>query len=63
MAGYSYSYYDTLDLNSNGSCDYNLVAGRLTKNGKTSKADVKTVKIEDWNDDIGQGVCGFKTAE
>lgn len=63
VAGYSYNYYDTLDQNNNGSCDYNLLAGRLAKNSKTLKADAKTVKIEDWNDDIGQDVCGFKTAE
>ena len=63
VAGYSYSHCDTLDQNNNGSCDYNLLAGKLTKNGNTSKADVKTVNIEDWNDDIGLGVCGFNTAE
>jgi hypothetical protein len=59
VAGYTYSYYDTLDPDSNGPCDYNVLTGKVTKNGKDSKTDPRTVKIEDWDDQVGQKACGL----
>ncbi len=60
VAGYTYNYYDTLDTNNNGSCDYNVLTGKVTKNGKDSKAEPKTIKIEDWDDQAGQKNCGLQ---
>jgi hypothetical protein len=62
VAGYTYNYYDTLDTNHNGSCDYNVLTGKVTKDGKDSKAEPQTIKIEDWDDKLGQKGCGFKAS-
>ncbi|TCR92832.1 hypothetical protein [Rhizobium sp. BK376] len=60
VAGYTYNYYDTLDPDHNGSCDYNVLTGKVTKDGKDTKAEPKTIKIEDWDDQVGQTGCGIK---
>ncbi|MBN8953887.1 MULTISPECIES: hypothetical protein [unclassified Rhizobium] len=58
VAGYTYESRDTLEPESSHSCDYNVLTGKVTKDGKTLKADARTVSIQDWQDDIGQKACG-----
>ena len=58
VAGYTYDSRDTLEPDNSHSCDYNVLTGKVTKDGKTLKADAKTVSIQDWQDDIGQKACG-----
>lgn len=58
VAGYSYDFRDNLEPNNSYSCDYNVLTGKVTKDGKMLKADAKTVSIRDWQDDIGQKACG-----
>ncbi|NEI69679.1 hypothetical protein GR212_08875 [Rhizobium lusitanum] len=57
VAGYTYDSSDTLEPDNSHSCDYNVLTGKVTKDGKTLKADAKTVSIQDWQDDIGQKAC------
>ncbi|NTI21839.1 hypothetical protein G6M87_08110 [Rhizobium rhizogenes] len=58
VAGYTYVYRDTLNPDGGYSCDYNVLTGKATKGGKDLKTEGKTVKIEDWEDDLGQKGCG-----
>jgi hypothetical protein len=58
VAGYTFSHYDTLDTNDNGACDYNVLTGKVTRDGRTSKVDAGTISIAEWDDDIGQKACG-----
>ncbi|SCB15418.1 hypothetical protein GA0061102_100431 [Rhizobium miluonense] len=58
VAGYTYDSRDTLEPNNSHNCDYNVLTGKVTKDGKTLKAEAKTVSIQDWQDDIGQKACG-----
>ncbi|WFU10178.1 hypothetical protein QA646_04760 [Rhizobium sp. CB3090] len=58
VAGFTYDYRDNLDPDGSYSCDYNVLTGKATKGGKDLKAEAKTIKIEDWNDDIGHKGCG-----
>jgi hypothetical protein len=58
VAGYTYNYRDTLDTKAGFTCDYNVLTGKAAKGGKDLKAEAKTIKIEDWNDDVGQKGCG-----
>ncbi|NLR95727.1 hypothetical protein HGP17_02620 [Rhizobium sp. P38BS-XIX] len=58
VAGYTYESVDTLAPDDSHSCDYNVLTGKVTKDGKTLKADARTVSIQDWNDDLGQKACG-----
>jgi len=57
VAGYTYSYYDTID-NDSGSCDYNVVTGKLTRDETARSVAPRTVSIEDWTDEIGSTACG-----
>lgn len=56
VAGFTYSWYDTLNLEDNGTCDLNLLSGRgyLTKNEVTQ--DVRTefapLPVTQWNDEL-----------
>lgn len=45
VAGYSYSYYDTLDLDANGECDLNLLTGKGTVDDKAIRFDRKAPSI------------------
>ena len=58
VAGYTYDYRDTLKPDSGYSCDYNVLTGKATKDGKDLKAEARTINIQDWQDDLGQKVCG-----
>jgi hypothetical protein len=57
VAGYTYSDYDTID-NDSGSCDYNVVTGKLTRDETARSVAPRTVSIEDWTDEIGSTACG-----
>jgi hypothetical protein len=58
VAGYTYSDYDTIDNDDNGQCDYNVLTGRVSRDGKASKVDGKTIAITDWDDAVGRKACG-----
>ncbi|PPJ48660.1 hypothetical protein C0075_15130 [Rhizobium sp. KAs_5_22] len=59
VAGYTYTYYDTLDLENSGSCDYNVVTGKLKRDETAQSVAPATVSIEDWTDEIGSKACGL----
>lgn len=59
VAGYTHDYYDTIDLNDGGKCDYNVLTGKVTRDGKAGKADARTIAVADWTDDIGNKACGY----
>lgn len=59
VAGFTYSHYDTLDPDNNGTCDYNVLSGKVSSGGKDRKAEVKTVAIGDWTDEFGMKACGI----
>ncbi|WP_454745504.1 hypothetical protein [Ciceribacter selenitireducens] len=59
VAGYTYHYYDTIDPDDTGTCDYNVVTGKLTRDEATRSEAPRTVSIEDWTDEIGSKACGF----
>ncbi|WP_283194789.1 hypothetical protein [Rhizobium sp. AN80A] len=59
VAGYTYSYYDTLDTDDTGQCDYNILTGKVMAKGKASTVEPKTIAVGDWQDEVGQKACGF----
>ncbi|MBB5572192.1 MULTISPECIES: hypothetical protein [Rhizobium] len=58
VAGYTYDLRDNLKAEESYSCDYNVLTGKATKGGRELTAEAKTIRIEDWNDDIGHKGCG-----
>jgi hypothetical protein len=58
VAGYTFSHYDTLDTNDTGACDYNVLTGKVTRDGNASKIDAKAISIAEWDDEVGQKACG-----
>lgn len=48
VAGYTYSYYDTLNPEHAGQCDINLLTGKGTHNDKTFKTKFPAMKVADW---------------
>jgi hypothetical protein len=48
VAGYTYSYYDTIDPDANGQCDVNLLTGKGVLNDKTFKTSLKAMPVQDW---------------
>ncbi|MBN9670911.1 hypothetical protein [Roseibium aggregatum] len=48
VAGYTYSYYDTLDPNGAGQCDVNLLTGKGNLNGKTFKTSLPSLPVAEW---------------
>lgn len=59
VAGYTYSYRDTLDPNTTGECDLNVITGKGSANGKPVSIPGAEVTFLDWNDDTGLKACGF----
>lgn len=68
VAGFTYSYYDTLEPENSGNCDLNVLTGK----GVASKGDGKGGEIKlkisvqpefmpfkDWPDDGGMKACGI----
>lgn len=60
VAGFTYSDHDTLDPKSGGSCDYNVLSGKISSKGKDSKVEAKTIKIADWDDTLAMTACGIQ---
>lgn len=58
VAGYTYSSYDTLDLDNTTDCDFNVLTGKGKSNGKPVAIKGEIVLLKDWSDDRGQSVCG-----
>ncbi|WP_026187414.1 hypothetical protein [Ensifer sp. BR816] len=57
VAGYTYSSYDTLDLDNTTQCDFNVLSGKGTANAKPIRAKGATIPLKDWSDEIGQRAC------
>lgn len=68
VAGFTYSYYDTLDPNANGDCDLNVLTGKGVANKPDGKgghiklqisAGPEFAPFKDWPDDGGTRACGI----
>ena len=57
VAGYTYTSYDTLDLDNTTDCDFNVLTGKGKSNGKPVATKGEIVLLKDWNDETGQKVC------
>ncbi|WP_428648828.1 hypothetical protein [Roseibium sp.] len=57
VAGYTYSYYDTLDPDAGGQCDVNLLTGRGEHNGKSFKTKLGAMPAGDWTMDTRPAEC------
>jgi hypothetical protein len=66
VAGFTYSYYDTLDEANNGDCDLNVLTGKGVANVPDGKGGSKKIAIalapqfipfKDWPDDGGMKAC------
>lgn len=57
VAGYTYSYYDTLDPDANGQCDVNLLTGKGVLNGKNFKTSLGALPVQDWTMDTRPPEC------
>lgn len=60
VAGYTYTSYDTLDLDNTTECDFNVLTGKGKSNGKPVATKGEIVLLKDWLDDRGQAVCGTR---
>jgi hypothetical protein len=63
VAGYTYAFYDTLDLEVNGSCDLNLLTGKgeVSRNGVSEvlESDLVRISVETWKARAGDDPCGL----
>ncbi|GAB4518535.1 MAG: hypothetical protein Tsb0019_18730 [Roseibium sp.] len=57
VAGYTLSYYDTLDPDAAGECDVNLLTGRGVHKGKSFKTSLKALPVADWTMDTQPPEC------
>lgn len=57
VAGYTYTSYDTLDLDNTTDCDFNVLTGKGKSNGKPVATKGEIVLLKDWSDETGQKVC------
>ncbi|MHA7772444.1 hypothetical protein [Roseibium sp. M-1] len=57
VAGYTYSYYDTLDPDANGLCDVNLLTGKGELNGKPIKTTLGALPAQSWTMDTRPPEC------
>lgn len=57
VAGFTFDYRDNLEAERSYSCDYNVLTGKATKRDKQFKAEARTIRIEDWDDEIGRKIC------
>ncbi len=58
VAGYTYTSYDTLDLDNTTDCDFNVLTGKGKSNDKPVAEKGEIVLLTDWSDDRGQSACG-----
>ena len=68
VAGFTYSYRDTLDLNNSGDCDLNVLTGKGIANEADGKGghikrqisvDAQFIPLKDWLRDGGTKACGL----
>jgi len=57
IAGYTFSYYDTLDPDAAGQCDVNLLTGSGVHNDKKFKTGLPATKAGDWTMDTRPPEC------
>ncbi len=60
VAGYTFSWYDTLDEANNGECDLNLFSGKGVVKGKPITFEPQRTAITDWLDERAQQLCGLR---
>ncbi|MEM7302516.1 MAG: hypothetical protein AAF468_15665 [Pseudomonadota bacterium] len=59
VAGFTHSYYDTLNNDDIGNCDLNMLSGRGKVNDKAVRFKRSSVELTNWKDSLGISVCGF----
>jgi hypothetical protein len=59
VAGYTYSYHDTLDLSAGGTCDVNLLTGKGVRNDKEFRTTLKPMSLQTWTADSEPKECNF----
>jgi hypothetical protein len=59
VAGFTYSYHDTLDLSAGGTCDVNLLTGKGVKNDKEFRTTLKPLNLQAWTEDSEPKECNF----
>lgn len=57
VAGFTYTFNDTLDHDQAGSCDLNLLTGRGIRNGVQFATGSQRINLVDWDDSIGLTAC------
>lgn len=59
VAGYTYTYRDTLDLAAGGTCDVNFLTRRGVRNNNEFRINTKPLKLADWTEDSAPKECRF----
>jgi hypothetical protein len=57
VAGFTHASRDTLDPDSAGECDVNLLTGRGIRDGRKFRTDLRALPVEDWTMDTLPGQC------
>lgn len=57
VAGYTLSYYDTLDEALSGTCDVNLLTGKGIHKDKPFRASLKALPVQNWTMDTQPQEC------
>jgi hypothetical protein len=57
VAGYTYSYRDTLDPMNAGTCDVNLLTGKGIKNDKEFRTTLKPMPLAEWTENSEPKEC------
>lgn len=57
VAGFTYSFFDTISHWTAGRCDLNLLTGEGTRNGARLAISGRRVSIANWDDSVGLSAC------
>ena len=57
VAGFTYSFFDTISQWTAGRCDINLLTGEGTRNGAMLATSSQHITLAEWDDAIGLGAC------
>lgn len=60
VAGFTYTFNDTIDHDQAGSCDLNLLTGRGIRNGEQITTGRQRIDLADWDDSLGLSACGIE---
>lgn len=65
VAGYTYSFYDTLAVDANGEvltgeCDVNLLTGKGFMDGKAIRSSLKAPPVSEWTMDTSPPECAWE---